>query len=94
MNWLHFFIKFVNKLGLKSYTNICLFIKITYIDMFILFVLSIVVLTNLKDATNPKYYKHLQVIHFSFQDMHNVNIYINENDNCKCKIFLFVHKYA
>jgi hypothetical protein len=43
--------------------------------MFILFVFKYCSLTNLKDASNAKYYKHLQVTHFSFQAMHNVNIY-------------------
>jgi len=48
----------------------------------------------LKDASNGKYYKHLQVTHFSFQDMHNVNIYISMKMTMQMQDFSFVHKYA
>jgi len=50
-------------------------------------------LTNLKDASNPKYYKHLQATHFSFQDMHNINIY-QWKWQLQMQDFSFVHKYA
>jgi Fic family protein len=55
--------------------------------MFILFVFKYCSLTKLKDASNAKYYKHLQFTHFSFQDTHNINIYINENDNANARFF-------